>query len=109
MQCHSQSSQCGFSVQPKGSKPRCSNLIQTQAFQGEGAAAWVQLASHQATVSSLLLDQVSRTQSGYECPGPPGPLSEVQEPLPSSRTCTDRQGEKEDKEVPPTPPGGLSC
>ena len=36
---------CGFTVQPKGSKSGCSNLIQTQEFQGEGAAAWIQPAS----------------------------------------------------------------
>lgn len=99
-------------MQPKGSKPRCSNSIQMQAFQGEGAAAWVQPASYQTTVSSLLLEnkypepRVTTSVQGLKghCQ-----YQKVQEPLPSSRTCTDRQVEKENKEVPPTLPGGLSC
>ena len=103
---------CGFTMQPKGSKSGCSNLFRTQEFQGEGAAAWVQPAFHQATVSCLLLENKCperRVATGVQ--GLKGHCQDwkVQEPLPSSRTCTDRQVEKEDKEVPPTPPGGLSC
>ena len=99
-------------MQPKGSKSGCSNLFRTQEFQGEGAAAWVQPAFHQATVSSLLLEnKYPERRVATSIQGLKGhcQYQKVQEPLPSSRTCTDRQVEKEDKEVPPTSPGGLSC
>ena len=80
-----------------------------QAFQGEGAAAWVQPASYQTTVSSLLLEnkypepRVTTSVQGLKAHCQ---YQKVQEPLPSSRTCTDRQVEKENKEVPPHPARG---